>query len=171
MEKKVILISEQDLKDNSNIELNNDTKILSLSILDTQKLYLKPILGNSLFEEVIDSVYQSATNDGFVISNKIKNLLEVIRPYLIHAVIVDYLITNNYKLTNKGVLKLNDTSASNVSPSELEYAKNYYDSKMTAYKAALIGYLKDNNLTTRKADKDITTDVIGWYLPGLNQCN
>lgn len=171
MEKKVILISEQDLKDSSNIELNNDNKILSFSIQDTQNLYLKPILGKELFEEVIDSIYQAATDDTFTISDEIKNLLDVIKPYLIHAVIVDYLITNNYKLTNKGILKLNDTSASNVNPSELEYTKNYYDNKMTAYKAALIGYLKDNNLTTRKADKDITTDVIGWYLPGLNQCN
>ena len=168
MEKKVILISENDLKENSNIEWNNDNKSLSFSILDVQNLYLKPILGEKLYSEVVSAVYLSATDISYVMENRIADLLGQIKSYLIHAVIVDYLFVNNYKSTNKGVLKMHDSSAQDINSQELEYAKNYYEGKMTAYKNSLINYLKNNELASIKSDKDITTDVIGWYLPGLN---
>lgn len=167
MANNVLLISEKQIKEKSILEINIDSKILNRTIIDVQELQLKSILGTDLYNSVIDSV-ASAANTSYVIPDNIKELLkDYITPFLIYAVIVDIIISNNYKLTNKGVLKLNDNNASNLTSDELEYQKNYADNKANAYKQRLIQYLSDNNYidNSSNTDTDVSFDTIGWAIP------
>ena len=72
---------------------------------------------------------------------------------------------NNFKMTNKGTLKLNDNSGSSIGSSEIESIKNYYDNTTTSYKEKLIDYLFINKLTVYGTDKNTTDAAIGWLLP------
>jgi hypothetical protein len=163
----VILISEKDIKNESLIQLNVEPKVISRTVLDCQTIYLRPILGDTLYEQVLTEVINKSTVPGYVISDAIKTLLEqYIQPYLCSLVESQIVVNLSFKMTNKGVLKYNDASANNISSEELEYFKNYLDARVSGYKAILIDYLTKNNLTSNiSTDRDITSDGIGWYLP------
>lgn len=172
MEYKVALISEKHLKEASVIELSVDNKILSKLIVDNQKISLKQVLGDDLYNQVLKEVYDTINVSGHVFSPELKVLLDdYIQPYLVHCVLVDYVITGNYRLTNKGVLKVTDTGAATLSPEELAFARNHFNNKMVSYKAMLIDYLKDKNFITCSSNTDIdtTADTTGWFLDGFRK--
>ncbi len=164
MSKRVLFISAKQVKEQSTLEMNTDDKILSAIIWDAQNLYLKSVLGNELYNTVADTVSNIATNPSFLVDSTIKELLDgYIAPYLIYASLSDWIVSANYKLTNKGILKLNDSSATNVSPDELEYAKDVYDNKTESYKQILIKYLKKEKITDEKPSNNAGV-VSGWFL-------
>lgn len=165
---KTLLISEKQIKDNSLIQLNVDSKILGRTIIDSQNIYLRPILGQTLFDAVLQEAYLTSTDDSHTMDANIKTLLEdYIQPYLIHAVTQDIIINLHYKISNKGVIQFNDTQGQSVSSSDMEYFKNYIDNRTSSYKTTLIKYLEDNKLIENcSTDKNITDEGIGWYLSG-----
>lgn len=162
--KKVLLISETQIKELSLIQMNVEAKVLSRTILDTQSIYLRPILGNELFTRLLNEVYEAATSNTPLATETQVLLNEYIHPYLAHAVVSDLIINLHYRITNKGMLRLNDSSASSINQDEVEYAKNYHDNRTNSFKAELVRYLEEKNMVSCKKDADITTDSIGWYL-------
>jgi hypothetical protein len=163
--KKVLLISENQIKQSSIIELNADSKVLSKVILDVQKLVLRPVLGDQLYNQVVDEVYTTKTEIGHEMNATIKVLMdEYIKDFLVATVLQDWIVTNNYKMTNKGMVKLTDSNATTLSDGELEYAKNYYDQKVSAYKLNLINYLKSQKLIDGGTDQNVTSESIGWVI-------
>lgn len=162
--KNVLLISEADLKNNSVIEKNVDGKMLSKLIRTVQDTQLRPVLGDTLYTEIIDAVYANAT-ESTAITTSMRTLLDsYVKPFLTYAVTADFIVLN-YKFTNKGVLKLSDNSGQNVSSQELEYLRNYYENYSATYKRMLVDYLHENNLVeSGEVDTDITSPSIGWFL-------
>jgi hypothetical protein len=163
MSKKILLISESQIKAQSNVENGVDGKVLSKVILNVQETHLKGIIGNQLYSDLLDAVELQIIS-GTTLSDTYSTLLnDYIHPYLINAVLADFVVLNNFKITNKGVLKMSDNSANNVSPDELEYAKNYFDNYSQSFKNSLIKYLADNSLVEcTKANE--TSGSIGWFL-------
>lgn len=162
--KKVLLISEKALKEQSAVELNADPKVLSKVILEVQEVNLKQVLGNTLYSQLIDEVVAAKENSTELAPATKVLLYEYIVPYLIYAVLVDFIVVNNYKFTNKGALKMNDANANNITPAEVEYIKNFYQGRMSARKNALVNFLKDNKLNAPGADTNVTFAGTGWFL-------
>lgn len=163
---KVLLIGEKQIKETSLIQLNVDTKTIVRTVFDTQNIYLRPVLGDSLFNILLDAV---AALPGTPMPVNLKALLEeYVQPYLSHAVVQDLIINLTYKITSKGLLKYNDTQAVALTADEIEYAKNYYENRTQSYKAALIHEARTVDFGQTqpmgRTDTDITTDSIGWYL-------
>lgn len=164
MSKKILLISEKQIKDQSIIEQNVDSKILSKVIQNVQEIQLKAVLGSTLYSALLSSV-EADIVDAVGIPQEYRTLLdEYIQPFLIHAVLVDFIVVNNYKVTNKGLLKMRDDVADAISSDELEYTKSYYEGYKSEYKKNLIVYLKENKLVSYGTDTDVTTDSTGWFL-------
>jgi hypothetical protein len=165
MANKVLLISEDEIKNNSIMEQNTDSKVLGKIISNVQMIQLNPILGDTLYNQIMDEVYTAATG-GTALSDSTKTLLDsYIIPFLTYAVQVDFIVLNNYKISNKGTIKLNDVSGSNIQSSEIEYVKNYYDNYKGIYKKKLIDFLAEGKLTTETdTDKNVEAESIGWYL-------
>ena len=114
----------------------------------------------TLYDEVLDDVYNNSGS-----TETYKTLLDdYIQPYLINAVLADFIVTNQYKMTNKGLLRLNDNSATSVTSEELEYFKNHFDDIATQHKSNLVQYLMDNNLLQCKTSTNETSGSIGWFL-------
>lgn len=161
---KVLLISEKQIKAQTIIEQNVDAKILSKVILNAQETKLRSILGADLYDSVLKMVADKVTS-GTTIEQPYATLIDTyIQPYLVNATLVDFLVVNNYKITNKGVLKMRDDVAESLNAQELDYARNYYENYAVSYKHMLIEYLKESGLIQHKTDTDITSPSTGWYL-------
>lgn len=170
--KKILLVGVKAIKGESIIEENVDEKILSKVIANVQDIQLKPILGKALYETVCDEAREKAADNLYVIPEPTNELLnDYIQPFLIHAVVAEFVAINNYKISNKGVQKLNDNSSTSINASEVEYIKNYYDNYVSTYKNNLIKFLQDNNLIACGADSNITQPTTGWFLEGVGSCN
>lgn len=166
---KVLLIGEKAIKELSLIQLNVDSKVLRVTTLDTQFLSLRPLLGNTLFDQVLTAVAASQASPPTPIPTPVLTLItEYIQPFLCHAVVRDIIINLQYKITNKGLMQYNDTQAVQISAQDLEYARNHHDNNATGYKKVLIQYINQNfpngDACSDAREKDTTSDAAGWYL-------
>lgn len=162
---KVLLIGVKLIKAESIIEENVDDKVLSKVILNVQEIQLKGILGKELYDTVCNEVTLKVADSTYVIPEPVNEMLnDYIKPFLVHATVAEFIAINNYKVSNKGVQKLNDNSSSSINASEIEYLKNYYDNYVSTYKSNLIKFLKENDLIVKGADTNITLPTIGWFL-------
>lgn len=159
---KVLLISAKYITDNSHLDSNVDYKLLSKTIDDCQQIYLKPILGIELFNSLIDVAYDNATGN-ITIPNVYVVLLAYVKNYLVNRVVVDFIVPNNFRLTNKGIQKLNDTSSTGVSTADMESLKDYYGNLSNTYKEQLIEYIVLNKLNDVADKIQITSDAAGWF--------
>lgn len=161
---KTLLIDEQTIKKESIIEKNVDSKILSKVIVNIQELYLKEILGTTLYKSLLEAVNDLMVNSVALSAEYSTLLNEYVQPYLIHAVCADFIVMNNYKITNKGVMKMNDNAANNATSDDIEYMKNYVDNYVGQYKKNLVDYLKSSNLQGCSSSINTTSEATGWYL-------
>jgi hypothetical protein len=159
---KVILINVDDIIYQSVIQDNVDVKLLSKTIETVQQVYLNPLLTDANYYGLLDSVYQYVVS-GITQPALYLDMMTFVKPYLINKVVAEFLIPNNYKVTNKGILKLNDNSAANISEGDLQAVKDYYDNISTTYKISLLEFLNKYGLIDC-GDKDITSDATGWFL-------
>ncbi len=163
---RVLLISEQTIKSESVLETNVDPKILSKVIINVQEIQLKAILGTTLYNALISQVKSKILDSSFVMSSYNLQLLnDYVIPFLTHATVSEFIVVNNYKLSNKGVMKLTDNASASSNPQDIEYVKNYYDSYAAVYKSRLVKFLKaDNDSSTGGTDSNNTSSAIGCHL-------
>lgn len=158
MSKKILLLSESEVKSQSIVETNVDARIISKSILNVQETHLRGILGASIYDDLLSQVELYILSGTSLSTSGATLLNDYIRPYLLHASIVDLLISNQYKISNKGVMKLNDQSATALSADELEFVLKEYKNSVTTYKEALEKYLHgDRNF-------EHSNSSISWFL-------
>jgi len=167
--RRILFISEDKIKENSLIQLNVDGKVLSQSIYDTQFSHLREITGDTLYSQLLDAVAATKADPPVPLTGDIRTLLlDYIQPFLSRAVLLKLLINLHYRVTDKGVLKYNDSQATSISPQELEYARNQLENEANAFKRILIKYLKEkfNDAGCESRDEDTTSRAIGWFLGG-----
>jgi len=155
-----LLITEGEIKAESVIQNNCDALLLTRTIQSVQDVYLKPILGENIYYETLNSIYQQKLNNA-ALKPLYSDLLTIIKPYLTNKVVAEFIIPNQYKFTNKGLLKLNDNSATALDNSDLESIKQYYENISSTYKANIIDYLLKNHLTNGNTDTRIGNS--GWF--------
>jgi hypothetical protein len=161
--KKVLLISPTEIISQSPIQDNIDEKLLAKTLSTVQETGLRQILGTTLYSGLTDAVYFNIVS-GTTIPQLYSDLLAVSKPYLIAKTTSDFLIFNQYKITNKGVLKLNDNTANNLSEGDLQAVKDYFDNLISTYKQDVIDFLSDTNLIDRNNDIQVGSEASGWYL-------
>jgi len=159
----ILLVGEAEVKANSTIETNVAPKILNLIISDIQKNDLKRLIGKANYEGLLSAILDNR-NNGTALTDRDKDFIEdYIKPYLIAATVVQFIILNTYKLTNKGVLKMTDDQASGVESGDLEYLKGYYIIKELAAKKSLLQFVNEENENTCSTEED-DSDLGGLYL-------
>lgn len=166
--KRTLLVSASQLKLTSVIELNTDEKILHVTISDVQNVELKAILQPELYNTVLLQVYNNKITSA-QIEPVIKNLLDdYIKPFLVNAVLCDFIFQNQYKITNAGTEKLSGSNFIPVTPNELESAIQHYKAKKAAYKKVLLDELRRRKLLSKNAETS-TTENFGFYIPEMDE--
>lgn len=136
---KVMLLSEATLKENSVLQDNVDMKVVTPTIYHVQNFYILPILGTSLFNEIIDQV---RVNN---VSALNKTLLDLyITPCMIWYTRAELLIHMTYKMFNKAVGVQNADNMNPASLDELIYIKNEATNNAQEYAQRLTKYLLAN---------------------------
>lgn len=139
----ILLISEKLLKENTEISDNLYGSYLLPSIRTAQDLYLRPIIGqnlyNTILEMVADGSITAQTNVDY------KTLLdEYIQPYLLERTVADLIPIVSAKVANLGTVLANDEHLVNLSVTDAEKLQTLHINKASVYQRMLQEYLLSN---------------------------
>lgn len=142
MATKVMLLSEQTLKNESVLQDNVDMKVVSPTIYDVQNVYILPILGTALYNEIIGQVRDNT------LTTPNRDLIEIyILPTMIWYVRYELPLNMNYKYFNKSVGTQN---ADNMNPAPMDELQKVMDrakDKAEWYATRLTKFLLSNQTT------------------------
>lgn len=136
----VLFISETKLKESSAINGNVDDVLIRPIILECQRLYIEPIVGTGVYNQLITQVADSSLS---ALNTTLLN--EYIVPCLIAYVKYECPVELNYKFTNKNVSKKN---SENSTPNDLEETRFLMDrlkNKAQYYAERVTKYLCENS--------------------------
>lgn len=139
----VLLISEKYIKANSEISDNLYGKYLMPAIRTSQTLYLRPIIGESLFDKVLSLV--ASGNIAQTENIAYKTLLDdYIQPYLLERVLADIIPIVSAKVANLGTVHSKDEYVENLSVTDAEKLQHLHEIKADSLCKILQQYLLDN---------------------------
>jgi len=143
MIKNVLLISEKTLKERSSLSDNLWPKYLFPSILEAQEIGLQSIIGECLYNKILEIV-DSGTTDA-IENVKYKELLDnYIQDYLVYQVLKEIVPTLNVKMANIGTVQTNDERIVNLTQEEASLLKHTFQNKANWYRRRLQNFLKTN---------------------------
>ena len=136
---KVLFISEQYIKDNSQLDENVDVKRIRATIYDAQRDYIKPILGTDLYEKIISDItgssltgnYQTLVND-YVAESLLKWVLFELQVVLL------------YEMRNKNVSTNNSENSNPVDYTQHRYLMDHWKEKAERRSQDITDYLCAN---------------------------
>lgn len=139
----VLLISEDKIKENSNLNDNFFGKNLRTPIREAQDIGLQSIVGECLYKRILDLV---STGDIKLPENiAYKDLLDnYIQDYLLYMVLSNSVLTANVKMANMGSVLTNDEHLVNLSQAEAELLRKNYEDKADFYCKRLQAFLCQN---------------------------
>jgi hypothetical protein len=165
--RKIQFLTVDELKDSSPIENNVDEKILNQCIIEFQELELEPLLGTALYQRLNNVLVSGATIQGYTYSVADTLLFAKIKPVMLYGSLLYSLAPLHYKVTNKGVQKLNDANAQTGDRTDLESLRASYLFKLDRYQSILKSHLHNDNDPDTNANCDIDTSfgISGISLP------
>ena len=171
---KTKLISEQFIKDFSPLMNNVENQFIGIHILEAQNIELRFVIGDDLYNEMVDEYTEYAEN-GFININtyvSVKN--QTLRDDYIKWILLYYTLYHSIydlsdKLTNKGILQQHSNNSTNVySP---ENRRKDYKNIAETYVSRMLDYLNNNldiyPLYQSYIQNDCTINNrfdSGWYL-------
>lgn len=153
---KVLIISEQFIKDNSVINENVDVKLLRATIWDCQRDYIKPLLGTDLYNKVLADINSdSLTGDYLTLVN------DYISEALLKWVMFESVPTLLYKYRNKAVSTQDSDNSQPISYKAMQEEMNRWKDKAEIRSEDVTRYLCVNSdsfpeYTDNNDDDDIT---------------
>lgn len=133
------LINIETIKELGYTNYNVEDNIVSTTITRVQDTMLKPILGTSLFDRLIEGV-----NDNDLTADEETLLDTWIKPWLIAS--VDYRVIKHltYEIRSKTAGTTRDENMNPLTESELNSLRDDLFKDIDVYRLQLIGYLKEN---------------------------
>tara|TARA_R110000868_G_scaffold136447_1_gene349401 strand:+ start:15613 stop:16203 length:591 start_codon:yes stop_codon:yes gene_type:complete len=139
MSLNILFISETTLKDRSLLQDNVDPKLIKPTIKQAQDMYIEPILGTGLYQEL-----QQQIEDDDLSELNITLLNLYITDCMCWYVASEMVMSLGFKLTNKNVLRKTSENSNDASLSELFDLMEYYKNKAEWYAQRITNYLCEN---------------------------
>ena len=140
----ILLISESTVKSNSEISDNLYGKYLLPAIRTSQEMYLQPVLGCSLYNNIISLVADCSISDPE--NAHFKELLDdYIQPYLLERVLGDLIPIVSAKVANLGSVHSKDEYVENLSVENAEKLQTLHIQKSDFYLRRMQEYLLNNS--------------------------
>jgi hypothetical protein len=132
-------ITEQYLKETSIIDENVDAKYLQVSILEAQDIHIQPILGSTLYNELISQI---AANTVTALNTTLLDtyISKALKYWTLYR-IVDTLV---YKFSNKTIGKKNSENTTPVENYDVVRLKDGFKNDAEWYTQRLVAYLCEN---------------------------
>lgn len=165
--KQRTLFNEEYLKEYSLLPTNFNTKEVWNFIPLTEQLHIVPIIGQALYEELLDQVEKNEVTPANA------SLLLEIYPFeglALMEVCMPYLAMH---ISEVGITKGKSENSDSADVNDINYLTNYVRSQMEPLKSKLTSFLKNNkDLYPLYKDKDIDCKPAKtWNVYGMNQIN
>jgi hypothetical protein len=135
----ILLISEDYIKTNSGLNDNIWGDYLTPAIREAQDMRLQTVLGTNLYNSILEQI---DTND---LKTPYKVLLDdYIQIFLMYQTISDLVPIIGVKLANIGVVVSNDEHVQNLSQTDRELVRNYYETRADFYCRRLQQYIAEH---------------------------
>jgi hypothetical protein len=142
----IIFIDENYLKNNTTLCGNIDSTELVPYISEAQHMYIKPILGVNLFNDL-----QSKIQTNELSQSDVEVLDFVAKPLALYTTYLA-LPTLHLKLRNKGILKQSGDNSQNADLKEIQWLRQEFLNRASFYIQKLVEHLGKNNCETRTND-------------------
>ena len=143
MKTKVFLINEKTIKDNSQLNDNFFPKYLLPCIRSAQDIELQSILGECLYQSILNKVSDGSITSGSNIAYK--DLLDnYIQDFLLYEVLRESVLVSNVKIANLGTKLTEDEKIVSLSEGEADLLQQSFENKANFYKRRMQDYLKNN---------------------------
>jgi hypothetical protein len=140
----VLLISETYLKQFSPIAANVGNEPLTVAIKKAQERYIKPVLGKSLYDKMLNDI--AAANSVTGLTTNYRLLLDdYITPSLTEYSLYESIIPLTFKMQNKGIGVRNDAYQDSIGLEEVKYLRMEIKNNAEYYQERLIKYLANNS--------------------------
>lgn len=127
------------VKSQTEIHENTDDNLIKPIIQDCQNMFIQPILGSDLYNEIISQIKADTLTD----LNK-----TLINDYLVMPMLkwitAEYIRQGSYKITNKGIVTMSGDNASVASQDELMDMSQRFLNKAEWYAQRTTMYLIEN---------------------------
>lgn len=137
--KDILLITVDDIKDNAPISSSIDPQHLEPFLPLAQTFHLKPVLGEPLYNELINAVSGDTISD-----NNYTLLVNYVEPFLSWMAFYEGFPFIWSKTSAKGVTKSFSDNSQSLSKREFEMMKQEIYDKAITFKNHLVRYLEDN---------------------------
>lgn len=138
----VYFISEKNIKDYSNIDLNTDTHYILPAIRESQEIDLQTLIGKRLYTILQDTITDGKIDDE---DNLVyKEMLSIIKYYLVYTVMSNIILTVNFKINNGGIQQASDEHLQPIDMKNAKELKQYYTNKADFYANRLREYMIRN---------------------------
>lgn len=135
MATNVLLISEATLKSETVISENVDPKLLVPTIKEVQNIYITPLLGTALYNDVIDQV-----SGGTISAAYVELLNDYIQPVMVKYCVYEAVLDLSFKFQNKNVATKTSEFSQQASLNDLRYYMDkalnraqYYAERVTRF--------------------------------------
>lgn len=174
MNRKVLLISEDTIKEQSSVSNNLFGKNIAPSIVYAQEMGLIPIIGECLYDKLCGLVEDGSITD--ILFTAYKDLLDnYIQPYLLNKTICEIIPSVNYKIANLGAIVSNDEHVVNLSQKDIDLLITTYQERADFYTKRLQDFIKNNkqafpeivcNCGNMQPNLDSSENSVGLWLGG-----
>lgn len=142
MNKNIVLLSIDDLKESSIIDNNVEDKILESSVIDAQNIDIQNIIGTTLYEYVLELVEDGDIDGTFDEAIDTKSLLDdYIQPALLKFALYRTVMPMRVHFRNKGLMENSSDNSQPVDKEFVTYVENKLLNDAEFYANKLKGYL------------------------------
>jgi hypothetical protein len=133
-------VSEQDVKKNTPIDENVDSKILQTAMRTAQDIQIRDIIGSGLYDKICDDI-----NDAGLAGNYLTLVNKYIAPCLYHFIVTESMLPMTFKMMNKSVSTRGAENSNAIDLDQLTRVEQSYLNKAQYYSERLRDYLCENN--------------------------
>lgn len=140
-----LIITEKYLKESSIINDNTDMKVITPTIQLVQDIYIHPILGTDLYEEILQQIEDSTedTNDAVSAAN-VELLDKYILPTILWYTLCECTPVFKYRYMNKGIMVKNSDNSSAADLGEIKFLMDKWKNNAELYAQRTTRFLKNN---------------------------
>lgn len=162
-----ILIKQEQLTRNTIIGGNVDTDRYLQAIKACQNIYIKPLLGKTLYDKIV-SDYENNTLSGLYLEMFDDYITEMI----IHGSAEIYLSQGAYMVSNNGITKTKTDSSETVTKEEVDYLVEASRKLYRLYEGQFLEWIKNNPVPEYVKTCNVKHKTYGgWFISKKGNCN
>ena len=143
-----LIITEYYLKQNSIVNENSDMKIITPTIILVQDIYIHPILGSDLYDEIQTQITTSTVGTVDAVSAANVTLLDnYILPTMLWFILCECTPVFKYRYMNKGVMVKNSENSAPADLAEIKFLMDRWKNNAEVYAERCTAFLKCNTDT------------------------